>query len=80
MKYYKISEERLKELLYAYYELGCLEANGVDNWLGYMDNKTRYVNAALGTYNEDDWDEDADFSDIVEIDLTEYEEIIEKID
>lgn len=80
MKYYKISEERLKELLYAYYELGCLEANGVDNWLGYMDNKTRYVNAALGIYDEDDWDEDADFSDIVEIDLTEYEEIIEKID
>lgn len=80
MKYYKISEERLKELLYAYYKLDCLEVNGVDNWLGYMYNKIQYVNEALGIYDEDNWNEDAELSDIVEIDLTEYEEIIEKID
>lgn len=80
MKYYKISEERLKELLYTYYKLDCLEINGVDNWPGYMDNKIQYVNEALGVYNEDDWDEDADLSDMVEKDLAEYEEIIEKID
>lgn len=80
MKYYKISEKRLKELLYAYYRLDCLEVNGVDNWLGYMDNKIGYINEAFGTYNEDDWDEDIDFSDMVEKDLAEYEEIIEKID
>lgn len=80
MKYYKISEKRLKELLYAYYRLDCLEINGVDNWPGYMDNKIGYINEAFGTYDEDDWDEDIDFSDMVEKDLTEYEEIIEKID
>lgn len=80
MKVYKITEEKLKELLYDHYVLGCLEANGVDNWLGYMDNKIRYINAAFGIYNEDDdnWNEDVDFEDIVEIDLTEYEEIEEE--
>ena len=69
MKYYKISEERLKELLYAYYKLDCLELYGVDNWLGYTDNKTRYINIALRRYDKDNWDEDLDFSDLVEIDL-----------
>ena len=53
MKYYKISEERLKKLLYADYRLDCLEVNGVDNWPGYMDNKISYINEAFGIYDED---------------------------
>ena len=77
MKKYIIEEEKLKELLYDHYVLDCLYTNGVDNWIGYMDNRTKYINAALGFYNEEDWDEDADFTDIVNIDLTEYEEIRE---
>ena len=77
MKQYIIDEERLKELLYDHYVLDCLYRNGVDNWIGYMDNRERYINSALGRKNPEDWDEDADFEDIVEIDLTEYEEIKE---
>lgn len=74
MKYYKISEEELKELLYDHYVLDCLYEAGVDNWLYYMDNRIDFINLALGR-NQEDWNENLDFSDIVERDLTEYEEI-----
>lgn len=74
MKQYIINEDRLKELLYDHYVLNCLYEAGVDNWFYYMENRTDYINSALGR-NQEDWDEDADFEDIVEIDLTEYEEV-----
>jgi len=77
MKVYKITEEKLKELLYDHYVLSCLYEAGVDNWLYYMENRTDFINSALGRKQED-WDEDVDFEDIVEIDLTEYEEIEEE--
>lgn len=35
MKYYKISEKKLKELVRYSYELSLLEKTGVDNWNGY---------------------------------------------
>ena len=79
MKKYIIDEEKLKELLYDHYELDCLYCNGVDNWIGYMDNKTRYINSAFGKTNSEDWDEDADFIDIVNVDLTEYIEAPESL-
>lgn len=75
MKYYKIDEETLKGLLYDHYELSCLYCNGVDNWIGYMDNKERYINQALGKQNPDEYDENLDFSDIVNKAITKYEEI-----
>ena len=75
MKTYKITEERLKELLHDHYVLNCLYDSGVDNWNWYMANRTEFINYALGRANREDWDEDADFEDIVMIDLTEYEEI-----
>lgn len=73
-KYYKISEEKLKELLYDHYVLNCLYDCGVDNWDWYMANRTEFINHALGRTNREDWDENVDFEDIVEIDLTEYKE------
>ena len=35
MKYYRISEESLQELIRDSKFLGALEAGGVDNWYGY---------------------------------------------
>lgn len=52
MKYYKISEEDLLDLLYYSAKLQCLEDNGVDNWLGYMDNETDFVADILGVSDE----------------------------
>lgn len=72
MKYYKINEEDLKGLLYDHYVLACLYKAGVDNWLYYMDNRTDYINSKL---KNKEYDEDADFEDIVNMSLTKYEEI-----
>ena len=69
-KFYKISEEKLKALLYNNEVLNCLYAGGVDNWQWYMENKHDY----LADFFEDECT-DCDFEDIVEIELTEYEEI-----
>ena len=73
MRYCKINKENVKKLLSIYYELDYLEANGINNWLSYIDNRTRYINEGLKKRGED-------FSSLVEIDLTEYKETIEKID
>lgn len=78
MKQYIISEERLRELLYDHYILDCLYEAGIDNWNGFMINKTEYINNALGEYNLENFDKNCDFDDIVNIDLTEYKELIEK--
>ena len=73
MRYCKINKENVKKLLSIYYELDYLEANGINNWLSYIDSRIRYINEVLKKRGED-------FSGLVEIDLTEYEEIIEKTD
>ena len=80
MKKYIIDEEELKELLYDHYVLNCLYEYGVDNWFGYMENRTEYINSMLGKKPyQDDWDEDADFIDIVEINLPKYKELPNEI-
>lgn len=38
MKFYKVSEERLSQLLKFEDQLGCLESGGVDNWDWYGDS------------------------------------------
>jgi hypothetical protein len=63
---YIIDKERLRELLYDHYVLNCLYAAGIDNWDGFMINRTEYINNALGEYNLENFD------------LTEYEELIER--
>jgi hypothetical protein len=75
MKYYKIDEETLKGLLYDHYVLSCLYEAGVDNWLYYMDNRTDFINQVLDKQNPDEYDENLDFSDIVDKAIIKYEEI-----
>ena len=73
MKYYKISEEKLLKLLTSTERLNCLECNGVDNWFGYMDNRTEYIAYCLNVSEEKVEEEDLDFIDIAKNELNEYE-------
>ena len=48
-KYYKISEEELRDLLDAYYRLTALEHGGVDSWDWYSDSMEDFIKS----YNEE---------------------------
>lgn len=67
MKYYKVSESHLIELISDSIKLSILEADGVDNWEGYMINKEDLITEVYG--------EDIDFEEAAIRDLKFYEEI-----
>ncbi len=73
MKYYKISEDDLLDLLTRTEILNCLECNGVDNWFGYMDNRTEYVADVLGTTEDNVHEDDLGFRDIANKMIKDYE-------
>lgn len=76
-KKYIISEKELKEMLYAMYELSALECGGVDNWSWYGESRSEYINFYIeeNKLNKDEIDEDFDISDIVELEIKNYEEV-----
>lgn len=76
-KYYKIGETELKDLLYAWFKLDCLECNGVDNWLGYMDNVTEYIADDFNISYDEVLDKHLSLQDLVDKHLKEddYEEV-----
>lgn len=78
MKYYKINEDELLQLLKNTEILNCLECGGVDNWIGYMENWDEYISDALGTTKDNVCEEDLDFRDIAKELLKKYELIEEK--
>lgn len=61
MKYYKISEEELLELLVDSLRLLVLDADGVDNWEWYMEGKKDFMIENFG--------KDLDFDEAAKIDL-----------
>lgn len=67
MKYYKISEEELIELIADSLRLTALEADGVDNWEWYMESRKDIMIEGYG--------EDLDFEEAAMRDLKFYEEI-----
>ena len=67
MKYYKVPENQLIELISDSIKLSILEADGVDNWEGYMINKEDLITEVYG--------EDIDFEEAAIRDLKFYEEI-----
>lgn len=67
MKYYKVPENQLIELISDSIQLSTLEADGVDNWEGYMINKEDLITEVYG--------EDIDFEEAAIRDLKFYEEI-----
>lgn len=80
-KYYKISEDELKELLYAMHKLSILEIDGVDNWTWYMEGREEYVKSYCEendiplVVDEDGDIELPDFTELAEWDLRYYDEI-----
>ena len=72
MKYYKISEDELRELLENYLELSMLNWDGVDNWSWYGASRRDIIEEFIP-----DSDKDITFSNIAEILLKDYEVISE---
>lgn len=75
MKYYQISENDLLALLTIRNEYQCLDAEGVDNWEWYMENKNQFISEALNISIEKVEEEDLDFSDVAEVELKSFKEI-----
>lgn len=67
MKCYKVPESHLIELISDSIKLSILEADGVDNWEGYMINREDLITEVYG--------EDIDFKEAAIRDLKFYEEI-----
>ena len=72
MKYYKISEDELRELLEDYLELSMLNWDGVDNWAWYGASRRELIKEYIP-----DADKDTDFSDVTTLLLKDYEVISE---
>lgn len=72
MRYYKISEAELRELLENYLELSMLNWDGVDNWGGYGASRRELIKEYIP-----DADKDTDFSDVTTLLLKDYEVINE---
>ncbi len=75
MKYYQISENDLLALLTIRNKYQCLDAEGVDNWEWYMENKNQFISEALNIPIEKVEEEDLDFSDVAEAELKSFKEI-----
>ena len=65
MKYYRIAEDELRELLYAAHYAWALENGGVDNW----EWNGESVNDYLDAYNTANGTQCEDIEDIVEIEV-----------
>lgn len=77
-KKYIVDEDDLRRMLDAELRLGCLEADGVDNWSWYMVGRDDYLRAAAGEYgNVFREDEYIDFDDVVEMEMKLYTEVKE---
>lgn len=75
MRYFKIDEERLLELLENEARLQCLENDGVDNWMWYMEGRKRFIADALEITEEEVEERNLDFKDLAKADLTEFKEV-----
>lgn len=72
MKYYKISEDDLRDFLVDSLELDMLNWDGVDNWTWYGESYRKLIKEYIP-----DADEDTDFSDVATLLLKNYEVISE---
>lgn len=75
MKYFKVSEAKLRDCLLAVAKLDCLERDGVDNWSWYMEGRTRFIAECLGKTIEEVTENDLDFEDVVDLDIQSFQEI-----
>lgn len=77
MKYYKISIEDLKNLLFDSATLKILECDGVDNWPYYMEGREQYIADMLDTSIDKVQEQDLQLSDVVNEWIKDYEIIKE---
>lgn len=75
MKNYIVSEERLLELLENEARFQCLENDGVDNWMWYMEGRKRFIADALCISEEEVEDRDLDFIDVAKADIKDFKEV-----
>jgi hypothetical protein len=68
IKYFKVSETDLRELLRAAHLFWALESGGVDNWMWEADSRHDY----LKQYNEDQGTDFDDFDELAAHELTGY--------
>ena len=74
-KYYRISEEELRELLDTYYRFTALEHGGVDNWIWYSDSMEDFIK----NYNEENPNHQVKYvEEIASIEIENYDIIGEK--
>ena len=73
MRKFLVDEEDLRDMLYAQLILRCLEQDGVDNWIGYMEGRNEFIACELNISEKYVEDNDIDFDDVVEIYLDRYE-------
>lgn len=71
-KMVQISEDELRRLLYDSLFLEMLEQEGVDNWIGYGENRTEYVANLLGVSEAEAYDKDLDIMDYVDKEIKKY--------
>ena len=71
--YFKIDADTLRDLLIdsAYYH--CLEANGVDNWIGYLDNRESFIADILNISEEKVEEENLQLSDVADKWMQDFE-------
>ena len=70
--FYLIDSDKLRELLYCAAMLECLESNGVDNWIGYMDNRESFISSYLGVSEEKVEEDNLQIQDVADNWLEEY--------
>ena len=73
---YLITEKRLLELLTSELALACLESDGVDNWLWYMEGKSNFLAYALNLPIEQIIEMDYDFTDVANIELKNFQKYV----
>lgn len=73
--FYRISKTELLELLKAEARLACLEMDGVDNWMSYMEGRKEFIAARLGISESEVEKQNIDFNDLAEAELEDYDEI-----
>ena len=79
MKYYKISEKDLLELLTNDLTLGHLEAGGVDNWSWYGEGRREYLEEVASAFlTKEEMLEDLNEEDVAKLILNNFEEIKER--
>ena len=73
--FYRISRTELLELLEAEAQLSCLEHDGVDNWMGYMEGREEFIAARLAIPIEEVKNNNIDFAEVAELEIEDYDEI-----